>query len=126
MTIIEAALLSLSVTLLVEVIVAIPFAIKHKYVIPSVILVNLITQPILSLITLQSKIYSFKLNVRSYNTYYGGNNLYLLEILVILIEWILLSFTLTRTKKTTLLLMSVLMNTASYFVGSIIQFFLIY
>jgi hypothetical protein len=126
MTIIEAAFLSLSITLFIEIIVAIPFAIKHKYVIPSVILVNLITQPILSLITLQSIIYSFKLNVRSYNAYYGGNNLYLLEILVILIEWLLLSFALTRTKKTTLLFMSVLMNTASYFAGLLMQFFIIY
>jgi hypothetical protein len=104
-------LVSLILTILIEVLVARTFGYRNRYETLAMILVNLITQPAVN--------YSFLL----INTYFNLASLsmqatVLLEIPVALVEWQLLVYALQRNPKS-LFVLSLVMNAASSIIGLI-------
>lgn len=101
-------LLSLTLTLTVELIVSIIFGYRSKIEILSVILVSLITNPLLNFIFLSNNYFAF-LTVNSFTILF-------LEVVVVLVEWRFLVFALQEKSKK-LLVLSVVMNFCSYVAG---------
>ena len=105
---ISSYLAALLLTILIEVLVALIFGYKRKKEILSVILVNLITQPLLNYFLLIDSYFSLDaVNIQF---------ILLLEIMVILVEWQLLVWTLQRKLKS-LFVLSIVMNLASLTIG---------
>jgi hypothetical protein len=101
-------LVALLLTILIEVFVALMFGYKSKKEILSVILLNFITQPVLSLFLVVNSYFSLiSVNIQS---------MLLLEIIVILVEWQLLVYALRRNPKR-LFVLSLVMNLASFAIG---------
>jgi len=105
-------LLTLLLTLVIEVLVALVFGYRNKFALLSIIFVNLITNPLLN--------YILWLNTSSAFFTTIITNLILLEILVVLAEWLLLVFALRRSFKP-LLLLSSAMNFVSFSVGLVLR-----
>lgn len=105
---ISSYLAALLLTILIEVLVALIFGYKHKKEICSVILINLITQPVLN----------YFLLIDSYFSLVAVNIQFTLplEIIIILVEWQLLVYTLKRESKS-LFVLSLVMNLASFAIG---------
>ena len=104
---VSSYLLALLTTILVEVSVAVLFGCKSKEVL-SIVLVNLITQPVLNYIVFL--VDYFKL------VYVDIQFVFFSEIIVILVEWRLLVFALERSPRR-LFVLSLVMNLASFLVG---------
>jgi hypothetical protein len=101
-------LVALLLTILIEVLVALIFGFRSKKEILSVILVNLITEPLLNYFLLINSLFSLvAVNIQF---------LLLLETIVILTEWRLLVYTLQRNSKR-LLVLSLIMNLTSFAIG---------
>lgn len=101
-------LVALLLTILIEVFVALMFGFRSKNEILSVILVNLITEPVLNYFLLINSYFSLvTVNIQF---------LLLLETIVILVEWRLLVYALQRNSKR-LLVLSLVMNLASFALG---------
>ena len=105
---ITSYLVALLLTILIEVFVALVFGYKRKKEILSVILLNLITQPVLNYFLLINSYFSLvSVSIQF---------ILLLEIIVILVEWQLLVWTLQRKLKS-LFVLSIVMNLASLTIG---------
>jgi hypothetical protein len=105
---ISSYLVALLLTILIEVFVALIFGYKCKKEILSVILLNLITQPVLNYFLLINSYFSLvSVSIQF---------ILLLEIIVILVEWQLLVWTLQRKPKS-LFVLSLVMNLASLTIG---------
>lgn len=101
-------LVALLLTILIEVFVALMFGFRSKNEILSVILVNLITEPVLNYFLLINSYFSLvAVNIQL---------LLLLETIVILVEWRLLVYALQRNSNR-LLVLSLVMNLASFALG---------
>ena len=105
---VSSYLAALLLTILIEVLVALIFGYKRKKEILSVILVNLITQPVLNYFLLIGSYFSLVAVTIQF--------ILLLEIIVILVEWQLLVYTLQREPKS-LFVLSLVMNLASLTIG---------
>lgn len=105
---ISSYLVALLLTILIEVFVALIFGYKRKKEILSVILLNLITQPVLNYFLLIDSYFSLVSVTIQFTL--------LLEIIVILVEWQLLVWTLQRKLKS-LFVLSTVMNLASLTIG---------
>jgi hypothetical protein len=108
---IAALIIPLLFTILVEVIVAIIFGYRSKLEIATVILINLITNPILNYFLLvdgQIRLISINLQL-----------ILFLEVVIVLSEWMLLKFTLKQSSKK-LLLLSIVMNFCSVMAGIVV------
>jgi hypothetical protein len=105
---ISSYLVALLLTILIEVFVALIFGYKCKKEILSVILLNLITQPVLNYFLLINSYFSLVSVTIQF--------ILLLEIIVILVEWQLLVWTLQRKLKS-LFVLSIVMNLASLTIG---------
>ncbi len=103
--------ISLSLTIIIETIICILFKYRDKYSFLSVIIINVITNPALNFIILANTYYSFFV----YNTI----SILILEICVVIIEWLLLTFTLKYPSKK-MFLLSLAMNIWSYSFGIIL------
>ena len=104
-------LLALTLTIIVEVIVAFLFGYKDRTSIQSIMLINLITNPVLNYLV---SVLSF-LGILPI----GTTLILILEAFVVLIEWRLLMFALKKDWKS-MLLLSLVMNMASYIIGIIL------
>jgi hypothetical protein len=101
-------LAALILTIVIEVFVALAFGYRHKKEMIAVVLVNLITQPALNYFLLLNSFFSLiTANIQF---------ILLLEIVVILVEWWLLVYTLKRDVTRTFAL-SLVMNLTSFFLG---------
>ncbi len=108
---VNSFLFPLLLTLIIELFIASIFSYKSKFLLLGIILVNLITNPLLNyFLWLNTFLGFFTITVIS---------LVLLEILVVLIEWILLTLALRQNFKS-LLFLSVVINFTSFIVGLII------
>lgn len=105
-------LTTLLLTLILEIVVVLVawlFGYRKKYILLSVILVNLITNPLLN--------YILWLNNSSYNFFTVTlPNLILLEILVVFVEWLLLVFAIRRNF-VFLFILSLIANAISFITG---------
>lgn len=111
MEIIGNLLIALLFTLLVELVIAIFFGFKTKIDFIAIVLVNLITNPTLNYWLLLNRNFSLiEINLTS---------TLLLELIVILVEWKLLVFSLPRKSKR-LLVLSLIMNVCSYTLGFLV------
>src|SRR3989338_4957376 len=97
-------LLTLLLTVAIEILVVSVFGYRNKFILLSIIFVNLITNPLLNYILWLNTSLGFFTTIIT--------NLILLEILVVIAEWILLVFALRRSFKS-LLLLSITMNLVS-------------
>jgi hypothetical protein len=104
------SILVLLFTIIVEVLVAFCLGYRKKTELAAVALVNLITNPLLNLF----EYFAIYYKLLSLSIYIVLS----LEILVVLTEWALLKFSLTRKSKR-LFILSLTMNTASYLGGVI-------
>jgi hypothetical protein len=101
-------LFALGLTILVEVSIALALGYREKTEVISVILINLMTQPVLNY---------FLFVVSNFSLFYVTVQAILsLEALVILIEWRLLAYV-SQENSRRLLLLSLAMNVASYLIG---------
>lgn len=103
-------LLALILTLTVESAVLILFGYRRRIEIISVVLVNLITNPLLNFIFLSNNYFAF-LTINSLTILF-------FEVVVVLVEWRFLVFALQEKPKQLLVLSSV-MNICSYITGSL-------
>jgi len=103
-------LLILFATLGLEILVAVALGYKNKLFLLSVVLVNLMTNPLLN--------YVLWVNTAGHFLKIKIINLFLLEILVVLAEWFLLAF-IWQKKIKKLLFLSLLMNLISAGTGII-------
>lgn len=106
-----SALIALIVTILVELTVAVLFGYRKKPEVETVVLINLITNPLLNY-------FLYVIN------YFGiiiinSMELIFLEIIIVLVEWLLLRFALRQDPKK-LLILSLAINLGSYLVGVLI------
>ncbi len=104
-------MITLFITEIIELIIVFVFGFRNKKNLAAVFLVNLCTNPLLNYILQLNLSYSF----------FEANifNLIFLEIIVIFIEWLLLAYALRKGLKK-LFLVSVCMNTFSFFIGNFI------
>lgn len=105
---ISSYVIALLLTILIEVFVALIFGYRNRIEILSVILLDLITQPVLNYFLLINNYFGLV----SANTQF----ILLLEIIVILVKWRLLVYALDRNSKR-LFVLSLVMNSASLVVG---------
>jgi len=105
-------LVTLLLTLIIEILVAFVFGYRNKFVLLSIIFVNLITNPLLNCILWLNTSLGFFTTITT--------NLILLEILVVIAEWLLLVFALRQSFKS-LLLLSLTMNFVSFSVGLVLR-----
>jgi hypothetical protein len=107
MSLVSEYLIALFFTIAVEIIVAVVFGYRNKLAILSVVLVNLITNPLANYIVL----------FNTYTHFLPENILVgVLEISIVFAEWGLLVYTLKKEPRK-LLLLSISMNMASYLLG---------
>jgi len=104
-------LAALLLTLIVESLVAFLFGYRNRRDISCVILVSLVTNPILNFIFLSNNYFAF-LTVNSWT-------IFAMESMVVLSEWLMLSYVL-RDKPKKLLLLSITMNACSYLAGAVL------
>ncbi len=111
MSLISSSLLTLFLTIVIELTVSFFFGFRKKIEITAIIFINLLTNPILNYFLLVNDHFSFfKINLLI---------ILLLEIIVVLIEWKLLVFALQEKPKK-LLTLSLVMNFCSFFIGVLI------
>jgi len=104
-------LIALFLTTLIEIVVSLFFKIKNKDLFLIIILINLITNPILNyLLRINNFLSLFPINIGVFLFF---------EILIILIEWRLLVFTLKLPSRK-LFFLSLTMNLCSYIIGFIL------
>ena len=103
---------SLILTVIIEFIVALIIGIRKKKDLANVILVNIITNPFVTIIPLTLNIY-VSLNARHIS-------LFILEILVLFTEAIIYKFVLSY-KKLNWLLVSLILNLSSFGIGEIVN-----
>ena len=111
MSLINNLFFALFFTIVIELVVAFLFGFRKKIELITIVLVNLVTNPILN----------YFLLVNDYFSFWPRSMVLIifLEVLIVLLEWRLLVYVrLEKTKK--LLLLSALMNFCSYVVGVII------
>jgi len=104
-------LIALALTIIIECFIAFAMGYRRKSEILAVILVNTLTNPLLNYIVLAAGILEFLDS--------GRFIVVILEIAVVFVEWRVLLYVLGRGGKR-LLLLSVVMNTASYVTGLLI------
>lgn len=102
---------ALILTILIESITAYMLGYRGKLLYLTLLLINIMTNPTINLVLLL--IYQ----MNNYTAYITSQ--LLLEILVVIVEWRLLKYTYPKEKKS-LLLLSIIMNSASYLFGLII------
>jgi hypothetical protein len=107
-------LLAFLLTVLVEISVAFLFGFKNKKAILAVVFINLITNPMLNYFLIINNYFSF--------VFISAVTLLVLEVIIVLVEWLLLVFVLRQSFKK-LLVLSIAMNFCSYFVGVLISKF---
>ena len=112
----EIMLRSLLFTIIIEILVALIIGIKNKKDIINILLVNLLTNPIVTSIPIV------------FNVYFGilSRNivLYTLEILTFLIEGIIY-FKTIKYRKINPFLISLILNLSSYFIGELLNKYLV-
>lgn len=103
--------IALLLTIVIEVFIAVLFGFRNKNSILGVVFINLITNPI----------FNYFLWINTYFSFVSINQTLLLifETVIILVEWLLLIFTLRQNTKR-LLVLSITMNFCSYIVGVLI------
>jgi len=105
----------LAITIFIEVVVACIIGFKKKEYLSSIVLINIITNPIV--IFLCYYIYPNWKILEGYGIVIGFNMfLIVIEIFVVILEYVLLSFAL-RKKGWKILALSVMMNITSYFLS---------
>jgi len=105
---ISSFLLPLLLTLIIEILAALVLGYRSKFVLLSIVLVNLITNPLLNYVLwLNSFYHLFEINIIS---------LIVLESVIVLVEGILLTFAI-RLKFKSLLFLSFIMNLVSFTIG---------
>jgi len=98
-------------TILIEVCIAIIFVYRKKLEIATIILINIITNPLLNYFLLLNNHYEIiKIDTLV---------ILFLEIAVVYVEWLLLKYTLQQNPKK-LFILSIAMNFCSYFLGILI------
>ncbi|MGB9762424.1 MAG: hypothetical protein ACPLW7_00175 [Minisyncoccia bacterium] len=104
-------LIALLLTIAIEVIVAIFFGFRKKSEIATIIFINLITNPLLNyLLFINGYLGVSTINITT---------IIFLEVLVVLVEWLLLRFTLQQNPNK-LFTLSLVMNFCSYIAGVLI------
>lgn len=111
MTIISSFLLALSLTILIELIVAFFSGFRNRFEIAAIVCINMITNPLLNYLLLALGQFS--------NFKPGLLTVLLLELLVVVSEWKLLIFALQKDIGE-LFKLSIAMNFCSYMFGSYI------
>lgn len=106
-------LVALLLTIAIEVTVAILFGYRKKSEIWTVILINLITNPLLN--------YLLVINIYFWGVPLNAVVMVASEIVVVLVEWVLLRFALQQDSKK-LFALSLAMNFCSFIVGFLISF----
>lgn len=110
-------LMALLLTVVIEVTISIIVGYRKKSEILTIILINLITNPIINFFLLTTfRLQTYQERVQQYSI----KNIIFIEIGVILIEWLLLMFALRQSPKK-LLALSILINFCSYFGGVLIM-----
>jgi hypothetical protein len=104
-------LFPLLLSLAIEVSIALIFGYRSKLVLLGVVLVNLVTNPLLNYFLWLNAFFGF------FTT--AIINLVLLEILVVLVEWVLLTLALRQGYKS-LLFLSAVMNFVSFITGLVL------
>lgn len=104
-------LIALLLTIAIEIIVAIFFGFRKKSEIATIIFINLITNPLLNYLLFINGYFG----ISTINTM----TIIFLEVLVVLVEWLLLRFTLEQNSKK-LFTLSLAMNFCSYIAGVLI------
>ncbi len=104
-------MVALILTILIEVTVAVVLGYRQKKVIATVVLVNMVTNPILNYFLYASE--HFKIMTVDAMT------ITILEVIIILVEWQLLRFALQQDSKK-LFILSLTMNVSSYLIGGLI------
>ena len=101
-------IVALVLTVVLEVLIAILFNYRKKSEISIIVLINIITNPLLN----------YLLAVNNYFNWLSVNIfiLILLEIIVVMIEWLLLRYAIRKNPKK-LFLLSLVMNATSFIVG---------
>lgn len=107
MSLVSEYLIALFFTIAIEILVAVVFGYRNKVAILSVVLVNLITNPLANYIVL----FNTYIHLLPENILVG-----ILEISIVFAEWGLLVYTLKKEPRK-LLLLSITMNMASYLFG---------
>lgn len=105
-------IICLTLTVIIEIVLAIVFGLREKKDIINVILVNFITNPIVSTVPFFFNIF--------YGLYYRNIVLFILEILTVIIEGFVYNKYLSF-KKINPYMLSLLLNVGSYFIGNIIN-----
>lgn len=101
---------SLLVTTFIEGLVARAFGLKEKHTLLIVLLVNAITNPVLN--------YLIWININFFDSAFRFSSVLVAEVVVVLVEWMLLVYSFNRSKWR-LFTLSLVMNTASFFLGFI-------
>jgi hypothetical protein len=104
-------LIALLITIAVEAVVAVFFGFRRKFEIAAIIFINLITNPLLNYLLFINGYF----NITTIKT----EGIIYLEVIVVLVEWLLLSFTLQQNRKK-LFALSLVMNFCSYITGFLI------
>lgn len=104
-------LIALLLTIVIEVIIAIFFGYRKKSEIAAIIFINLITNPLINYLL----IINGYLKIITIST----ATILFLEMIVVLLEWLLLIFTLRQNSKK-LFILSLVMNLCSYIAGVLI------
>jgi hypothetical protein len=101
-------IVALVLTVVLEVLIAILFNYRKKSEISIIVLINIITNPLLN----------YLLAVNNYFNWLSINIfiLILLEIIVVMVEWLFLRYAIRKNSKK-LFLLSVVMNATSFIVG---------
>lgn len=105
-------LLALMLTIIIESMTAYMLGYKGKLFYLTLSLINIITNPSINLILM------LVYQINNYTAYITSQ--FLLEILVVIVEWWLLKYTFPKEKRS-LLFLSIIMNSASYLFGLIIR-----
>ena len=101
-------ILALILTIILEVLIAISFNYRKKSELLTIVLINVITNPLLNYLLLVNSYF----NLVSMNIFI----LIFLEVIVVIVEWMLLRYALRQNPKK-LLILSVVMNATSFLVG---------
>lgn len=118
--IIISLIVSLLVTIIIELIVARLFGFRKKHELLVVVLINLITNPVLNYLILLKNY-----TATNYQTEALSPFVVVLEIIIVIIEWLLLRFALNN-KSTKLFLFSLVANACSFLMPVILGYLLGY
>lgn len=106
--IIISLIVSLLVTIIIELIVARLFGFRKKHELLVVVLINLITNPVLNYLILLKNYTATNYQTEAFSPF-----VVVLEIIIVIIEWLLLRFALNN-KSTKLFLFSLVANACSF------------